>query len=260
MNGLSTYYNGFYFLWDKRPRFIALYFSVIDDKGHQYGPDSEQTRAAVLHADSLLGELMHGLEKVKLPVNVIIVSDHGMKGIAQRESSYLLLPEILPAADESTVFINSGSHVHIYQSDPARKQSLYMSLKQNVGHYTVRLKEDFPARWHYQTSRAGDIMLLAEPGYYFLDFSREKLSSFMKPWGWAGVHGYDPAGVPEMNGIFYANGPNIRQGYKIEPFENVHVYPLIARILGLPIPSIDGRIEVLEKLYQNPVLRKTSTR
>jgi predicted AlkP superfamily pyrophosphatase or phosphodiesterase len=245
---------------DKRPRFIALYFSVTDDKGHQYGPDSEQTREAVLHADSLLGQLMHGLETLKLPVNVVVVSDHGMKGIAQQESSYLLLPEILPAVDASTVVVNAGSHVHIYQSDPAIKQALYLSLKQHAPHFTVRLKEDFPERWHYQSNRAGDIMLLAEPGYYFLDLNREKLSSFLKPWAWAGIHGYDAAGVPEMKGIFYANGPNIRQGHTIEPFENIHVYPFIARILGLPLPVIDGRVDVLQKLYQKSVFRKTSTR
>jgi hypothetical protein len=28
------------------------------------------------------------------------------------------------------------------------------------------------------------------------------------------------------------------------------VYPLIAKILGLPLPPIDGKPEVLEKLYR----------
>jgi alkaline phosphatase D len=84
-----------------------------------------------------------------------------------------------------------------------------------------------------------------------MDFQRDKLAGFLKPWGWAGVHGYDAYNVPEMHGIFYANGPNIRQGYTLDPFENVHVYPFIARILGLPVPHIDGRSEVLEKLYQS---------
>ncbi|HTF20812.1 MAG TPA: hypothetical protein VK658_22215, partial [Chryseolinea sp.] len=57
-------------------------------------------------------------------------------------------------------------------------------------------------------------------------------------------------------GIFYAYGPNIRQGYTLEPFENVHVYPFIARILGLRFPPIDGRSDVLEKLYQTRTHRK----
>ncbi|HTF19149.1 MAG TPA: alkaline phosphatase family protein, partial [Chryseolinea sp.] len=191
-----------------RPRFTALYFSVIDDKGHQYGPNSEQIRNAVLHADSLLGQLMHGIAKTGLPVNVIVVSDHGMKGIEQRESSYLLLPEIVPATDETTVIVNSGSHVHIYQPDPVKKKALYDRLKQDARHFNVLMKDEFPEPWHYQSRRVGDILLTAEAGYYFVDFKRDKLAGFLKPWGWAGAHGYDPRVVPEMNGIFYAYGPN----------------------------------------------------
>ena len=34
---------------------------------------------------------------------------------------------------------------------------------------------------------------------------------------------------------------------KIPSFRNIHVYPMVCRILGLPIPEgIDGRVEVLE--------------
>ncbi len=245
----------------ERPRFIALYFSVTDDKGHQYGPDSKEIHNAVIHADSLLGKLMGGIAKTGVPVNVVIVSDHGMKGVVQKESSYLLTPEILPPLDETTTVVNSGSHVHLYQSDPAKRDALYKYLKQRSQHFDVLLKQEFPERWHYQSGRVGDVLLTAEAGYYFLDMNRDKLGGFLKPWGWAGVHGYDPRSVPEMKGIFYANGPNIRKGYTLESFENVHIYPLIARILGLPLPAIDGRTEVLEKVFlQDKAKAKTGAR
>jgi alkaline phosphatase D len=53
-----------------------------------------------------------------------------------------------------------------------------------------------------------------------------------------------------MKAIFFAAGPDIRPGITLEPFENVNVYPLIARILGLDITNlktgpIDGKLEVL---------------
>jgi predicted AlkP superfamily pyrophosphatase or phosphodiesterase len=243
-----------------RPRFIALYFSVTDDYGHQFGPNSEQVRNAVLHADSLLGQLMRGIAKTEVPVNVIIVSDHGMKRIEQRESSYLLLPEIVPATDESTKIVNSGSHVHVYQPDPEKKKALYNKLTNEAMHFNVLTKEELPERWHYKSKRVGDILLTAQAGYYFMDFERSKLAGFLKPWGWSGVHGYDPSIVPEMNGIFYANGPNIRPGYTLDAFENIHVYPFVARILGLPLPTIDGRREVLEKVYQSRPQSKASSR
>jgi alkaline phosphatase D len=60
------------------------------------------------------------------------------------------------------------------------------------------------------------------------------------------VHGYDPAIVPEMRAIFYAEGPDIRKGARLKPFENVNVYPFLAEILGLNAPAIDGSAAVLD--------------
>ena len=68
-----------------------------------------------------------------------------------------------------------------------------------------------------------------------------------------GSHGFDPAKMPEMKAIFFAAGPGIKAGTTVEPFENVAVYPLVARILGLDIAGlktgkIDGSIAPLEAI------------
>jgi alkaline phosphatase D len=60
------------------------------------------------------------------------------------------------------------------------------------------------------------------------------------------VHGYDPRMMPEMHAIFYAEGPDIRKGVALKPFENVNVYPFLAEILGLDAPATDGSASVLE--------------
>jgi hypothetical protein len=65
------------------------------------------------------------------------------------------------------------------------------------------------------------------------------------------MHGYDPAHMPEMNAIFIAAGPDIRSGQKVEPFENVNLYPFVARILGLDTShlktgKVDGDLKVLQ--------------
>ncbi|HXM63147.1 MAG TPA: hypothetical protein VN950_19955, partial [Terriglobales bacterium] len=71
----------------------------------------------------------------------------------------------------------------------------------------------------------------------------------------AGMHGYDATKMPEMKAIFVASGPDIRAGVTLEPFENVNVYPLIAKILGLDIANlktgpIDGKLSVLEGILK----------
>ena len=55
-----------------------------------------------------------------------------------------------------------------------------------------------------------------------------------------------------MGAIFYADGPDIKTVPEIEPFENVHIYPFVAALLGLEFDpqSIDGNIEVLEAIIE----------
>jgi alkaline phosphatase D len=55
-----------------------------------------------------------------------------------------------------------------------------------------------------------------------------------------------------MGAIFYAAGPHIRPGVQLQSFENVNVFPLITRILGLENPAgLDGSFSVLEGAYRN---------
>ena len=64
---------------EQRPHFITLYYSNVDHAGHQYGPDSPQTAAAVEHVDQLVGDLWAQLRQLQLPVDLFVVSDHGME-------------------------------------------------------------------------------------------------------------------------------------------------------------------------------------
>jgi alkaline phosphatase D len=52
--------------------------------------------------------------------------------------------------------------------------------------------------------------------------------------------------MANMKAVFYAEGPDIRPDVKLKPFENVNVYPLIVKILGLESPPVDGSLGVLE--------------
>jgi hypothetical protein len=64
-------------------------------------------------------------------------------------------------------------------------------------------------------------------------------------------HGWDSAVMPEMKAIFYAEGPDIKPGVKLDSFENVNIYPFVAKILGLKAPATDGTLDALR-----PALKK----
>ena len=63
---------------EQRPHFITLYYANVDHAGHEYGPDSPQTAEAVKQVDALVGKLEEDLKATHLPVDLVIVSDHGM--------------------------------------------------------------------------------------------------------------------------------------------------------------------------------------
>jgi predicted AlkP superfamily pyrophosphatase or phosphodiesterase len=231
----------------ERPHFISLYFSFVDTQGHNTGTSSTDVQQAVMKADSLLGVLEAGIEKTKLPVNVILVSDHGMYELKQDEISYITLGKLFNIADTTVRYVNGGTQAHIYTH---RADSLYAVLKAKESEYHFRIytQDMFPEQWQYRNKRSGDLLLVAEPGYFIqpTTFAWRK-GMIRKVFG---AHGYDPYAVQDMQGIFYAKGPNVKSGIVLEPFGNIHIYPFIAHMLGLTIPEIDGRFEVLEKIYR----------
>lgn len=234
----------------ERPHMITLYFSFPDHEGHEFGPNAPETKQAVLRADSLLGNLMEGVKATRLPVNVILVSDHGMSELTVAEDTYIFLDELINRKDTSVVVVNGGTQTHLYIRNKLKRDSIYAVLKKKEKYFTVVRREDFLPRWSYQTSRTGDLMIMAGAGHYLRDGSRERFLQNARQGSKFGVHGFDPEVIPDMQGIFYAQGPNIKQGVTVKPFQNIHVYPLIVKILGLPLPAVDGKEAVLKKIYK----------
>ena len=72
----------------ERPDFMTLYFHLVDDAGHDYGPDSPQLAEAVEKVDTTIGVLLRGLRDraVLKKMHILIVSDHGMADISRERT------------------------------------------------------------------------------------------------------------------------------------------------------------------------------
>lgn len=169
----------------ERPHLITLYFSLVDNEGHNSGPNSKELQQTVLQADSLLGNLMDRLKGVDLPVNVIVVSDHGMLELKQEPQTYITLSSLFNIADTSIVYASGGTQAHFYTD---KVDSLYNVLKANEKHFRIYKREEFPARWHYDHDRAGDLLLVVDPWLLhpgsrtFLRQNRKQAASIRCPW------------------------------------------------------------------------------
>jgi len=65
-----------------------------------------------------------------------------------------------------------------------------------------------------------------------------------------GVHGYDPMEAESMRGIFVAAGPAFKVGATVPPFENVHIYDALAKILGVTPAKNDGDPQIAQSLLR----------
>ncbi len=68
-----------------------------------------------------------------------------------------------------------------------------------------------------------------------------------------GEHGYDNAD-PRMAALFLARGPAFKRGFVEQAsFDNVDVYPLLARVLGVPQTPNDGNLaDIADMLAASP--------
>lgn len=231
----------------ERPHLITLYFSDMDDKGHRFSPDADAIlENTLLKLDKSLGKLFEGVKQSKLPVNIIIVSDHGMVSVPL---SQLLLIEQLEDKARYRV-VNGGALVHFYLKDGVEAEAVYEELKAKEDHFKIYRTKEVPYfEIPPESPRWGDLMAIPDPGWYFVS---QRVATLRKAEGQdpLGEHGYDPE-IRDLHGIFYAGGPAFKEGLTIGAFKNLHVYPLMCRLLGLKVPAeVDGKIEVLEEVLR----------
>jgi len=216
-----------------RPHFITLYFSEVDSAGHKYGPNSLEVKTALFNIDDYIHRLLTKLAPLNLPVNIILVSDHGMTEISNNKK--VILPaEILN--DKNIKLVGKGALSLIYKLDSKIRDQDLMKKLRKIPNVNIFTKTNTPKRFHYQNNnRIPDFTISPELGFYIT--TRDKSVS-------GGSHGYDPKNM-DMHGVFLAFGPNIKPA-KINTFENIHIYPFITKILNIKSsPFIDGKAEIL---------------
>lgn len=242
----------------KIPHFVGLYFSVVDSKGHEFGPGSKEVGEAVLEIDGLMGKLNSFIEKSKLPINLILVSDHGMENINKQE------PIIISDYTDTSKFKvgDRGAVMMMYADDPSITEKAYTDIKTNEKNFKIYRRVDVPAEFSFQDKdKVGDLVIIADPTYYIID----KTFSKVPPSAKTNANAEKPA-VPiinnkathgwtfhnkNMQALFIAKGPQIKKLGLIGSFNNVDVYPFVLNILGLEIPdNIDGNSKSLEMILK----------
>ncbi|HEY0427008.1 MAG TPA: ectonucleotide pyrophosphatase/phosphodiesterase [Pyrinomonadaceae bacterium] len=236
-----------------RPTILTLYFNDVDEAGHHFSPDSDETRRAILTVDGNIKRLVEGLEarKIDKKVNLIILSDHGMATVDLHNAvllddyfSFDLTERILWTNEIVQIFPKTG------------KLDEIMEKLKNISHAACWKKENIPARFHYQDSpRIAPVICLAEEPWILT--SQKRYENLKKDEDFSiihGEHGYDNANE-SMRATFIAHGKAFKKNLLVEPFSNVNVYNLMCDILGLAPAPNDGDFQIVRGMLKNPKMK-----
>ncbi|MEO7200143.1 MAG: ectonucleotide pyrophosphatase/phosphodiesterase [Dokdonella sp.] len=220
----------------KRPRLMTLYFEGVDSAGHRYGPDSEQVNTELKVVDAAIARLLEGLDKRSLreSVNLVIVSDHGMAATSPERVVYM--DDLLPADAARVVVYGVLTAIEPKAGHSQQIEAILLTEHDNMRCWR---KSEVPARLHYGSNpRIPSLLCLANDGWTISshDYVDKAVANSRFS---LGQHGYDNED-PSMRALFIAYGPSFRRGLVVPEFDNVDVYPLLARLLAIPEEANDG--------------------
>jgi predicted AlkP superfamily pyrophosphatase or phosphodiesterase len=228
----------------QRPSFVSLYFEQADVAGHNYGPDSTQLNEALVTVDAALGRLVDGLRQRGMfdDTNLIVVSDHGMS--ATSSERVVLLDQFVNVdhLELVTSIVNAGINPKAgYEAEVER------ALLAPHEHLQCWKKGDLPKRYHYgHNARIPAIACVADDGWMVGTAAMAAKQTHVP----LGEHGYDNED-PQMRALFVARGPAFKQHATVPVFDNIHVYALLAKLLGVTPRVNEGSLAVTAGMLRN---------
>lgn len=225
---------------EKRPQLIMWYMDEPDGVGHNYGPFDKEVNKKIEYLDKLVGDFMQKLSHIPngSEVNVIVLSDHGMGRTYQNKQVYL--DNVLKSEWISDIV--GGNPFYNIKASQGCIDSILFVLEKTEG-VTAYKSSNVPLRLHYGTNpRTLDITVVADSLYSLFKHSKRKHYG-------KGTHGYDNRNT-DMDAIFYAYGPAFKENYEQARFQNVSLYPLFCRILGLEEAPNDGNLKEIEEMLK----------
>jgi predicted AlkP superfamily pyrophosphatase or phosphodiesterase len=217
----------------QRPAVITFYLEEANSAGHKYGPDSAELVTTLKMLDGRIAAITSRLATENLPVNYVLVSDHGMTNCGP--DRVLVLDDYLDLKTVQVDFEETSCGLRPLGNTTA--DAVVQALAK-MPHAKAYRAADLPARLHVDPNspRVPPVWILPDEGWQVLT---RGVFNAVKEHFVHGQHGYDPA-LPAMHGIFIASGPAFRRGVVIPEVENVHIYNLLCAAAGLKPAPNDG--------------------
>jgi predicted AlkP superfamily pyrophosphatase or phosphodiesterase len=183
-----------------------------------------------------------------------VLSDHGFKAVKRQilPNAALLEAGLLEAADGKVTktqayTVPEGGSALVYVTVPDPAGEILARTRQALAGLEGIDKVIEPADYAKYglplpsaNDQMGALFLTAKDGYAFAGSAGDQVV-IDAPDGSRGAHGYISTD-PDLQSLFIASGRGIKPGVTLESVDNIDVAPTAARLLGVELKDVDGRV------------------
>jgi len=238
---------GAYLLERHRPTLLLMHCIGTDHVQHELGRDNPRLRRACGAADRAISQVLEVVERLGIAdrTTFVVAGDHGSSDVHSqlRPNVWLAEAGLMERRDDRgawrATFMASGGSAFLMLRDPADAEAV-AQVEAILAAQSPGLRRLFTiVRADELRALAADpespLALCAVPGVELHE------SPFDPPLvaKLGAAHGYLPD-MPEMRTGFVAAGAGIRRGAVVPEMGLEHIAPLVAALLGLTFPTVDG--------------------
>ncbi len=239
-----------------QPNLLLLHLVSVDALEHAHGRQADEVYWAIDDSDRCIRDLQTTIEEAGLAdrTTFFICADHGFITYTKQ-----ILPNVVlrqaglregqgVRLEQKAYALSQGGGCFVYLLDgiedrEATTSQLAERFSQVEGVEVVIKPEEFAKFGHQlpeKDPRVPDLMLSAADGYSFSgkDSGEAVIEETDGP---KGSHGYSPF-HPLMGANFVASGAGIKEGVVLDQISATDVAPTIARLLGLEMKNVEGRV------------------
>lgn len=240
----------------RRPNLMLYHVLTLDSVHHRYGPRTLAGQAAMAALDANVARILAAIEQSGTAARtaVVVVSDHGFKQTKRQ----IRLNAALAQAGLQTVQDGKIVRAEAYVVPEGGTAILYVTVPDASGDVLARARKAVegvegvaqliaPAEYASyglpdpgSNNQMGALFITGRDGYSFGAAGGADVVVDTGE-GSLGAHGY-VATDPDLGSLFIAAGAGVKAGVTLDGVESVDVAPTIARLLGLPMPGVDGRV------------------
>jgi predicted AlkP superfamily pyrophosphatase or phosphodiesterase len=248
-------------LHEHSPNLLLIHLVEVDHVQHRHGPRSPEAYWSVSFADDRLRDILAAVNRSprRETTTIIVASDHGFFPIEKDIHPNVVLRELGLIETEGREIkqqrarcLAQGGASMVYILDEDQREEIAAQLQRELakleGVRAVLGPEEFERIGQptpQEDARAPDLWLSSKSGYSFSNghTAEEPVTPRASP---GGTHGYLPDD-PEMLGTLVLWGHGVEPGARPGRASNLDVAPTIARLLGIELPTADGKpLDVLK--------------